>query len=88
MSDYALITVDISIFEKYVQSIKQFLIKNSGEKSHFIDELISSIKDLKTDSIQSIKALEDIVHSLTNNIKRIWYKHFKNVNISKHSKAW
>ena len=51
MSDHVSITVDILIFEEYVQSIKQSLIKNSDEESHFVDKLISSIKSLKTDSI-------------------------------------
>jgi len=88
MSDYASITVSISISEEYVQSRKQSLVKNSEEKGQFIDELISLIKGFKTDAIQNTVALEDIVHLLTNNIQRIWYKYSKKVNITKYSKAW
>ena len=87
-SDHAPITVDILIFKKHVPLIKQSLIKNSDEKNHFVDKLINSIKNLKMDSIQSTEALEDIVYLFTNNIKGIWHKHSKKVNITKHSKAW
>ena len=86
--DYIPITLDISIIEEHVQSRKWSLVKNSEGESQFIDKLISFIKSLKTDAIQSTIALEEIIHLLTNNIKRIWYKYSKKVNITKHSKAW
>ena len=36
-------------------------------------------------SIQSIKALKNIVQMLATNINSIWLKYSKNVNITKHS---
>ena len=50
-SDYAPISVNISIVEKHIQTTKQVLAKNSEEKDYFIKELINFIKNLKTDSI-------------------------------------
>ena len=76
------------MLEECIQTKKQSLIKNSEEETHFIDELINSIKGLNIESIQSIDALEAIIQLLSNNIDRIWYKHSKIINITKHSKAW
>jgi len=87
-SNHASITVDTSILKKCVQTKKQSLIKNSEEETHFINKLINSIKGLNTNSIQSIDALEIIIQLLANNINRIWHKQSKNINITKHSKAW
>ena len=38
--------------------------------------------------IHNIEALENIVQMLATNIENIWLRHFKNVNITKHSKVW
>jgi len=40
---------------------KWSLIKNSNEENHFIEELANIIKQMDTSSIQSIKALENII---------------------------
>ena len=39
-------------------------------------------------SIHNIEALENIIQMLAINIENIWLKHFKKVNITKHSKVW
>jgi len=88
MSNNAPITVDIHIHEEQVQTRNQSLPKNSEEKAYFIKELIYSIKRLTTDSIPSIDALETIVQTFADNINRIWHRHSKVVNITRHSKAW
>jgi len=87
ISDYASITVDILLIKECIQTTKHSLIKNSEEEDHFIDELINFIKGLKTDSIQDITILKEVVQLLTNNINRIWHKHSKIVNFTKHFKA-
>ena len=69
-SDHGPITINISIIGKHIQMRKHSLIKNSKE-DHFFNELISFIKDLKTNSIQSINHLEDIVLLLANSVNRI-----------------
>jgi len=87
-SDYALISVDILISDECISTKRQSLIKNSDEENHFLEELIYSIKSLNTSSIYNIEALENIVQMLAINIKNIWLKHSKIVNITKHSKVW
>jgi len=86
-SDYAPITVNISMINECIQTKKWFLIKNSKEENHFIKELIDAIKNIDISSIQSIKALKNIIQILATNINNTWYKYSKNINITKHSKA-
>ena len=71
-SDYVPISVNISIVEEYVQTKKQFLIKNSKEESHFIEEVISSLKNTHTHPILCIDILETTVQMIANNIENIW----------------
>ena len=84
--DHALLTVNIAIFEENIQIKKHIIVKNSKEEDNFIIKLIEAIKRLNTEGIQSKGVLKDIVQSLTSYIERIWYKHSKIVNITKHSK--
>jgi len=63
------------------------IVKNSEEEENFVDKLIGTIKGLNIKNIQSKKVLEHIIQSFANDIERIWYKHSKFVNITKHSKA-
>ena len=88
MSNHIPITVDIHIHEKWVQTRKWSLSKNSKEKAYFIKELIYFIRRLNTDPIPSINAIETIVQTFADNIDRIWYRHSKVVNITRHFKAW
>ena len=60
---------------------------NSKEEENFVDKLIRAIKGLNMENIQSKEVLEHIIQSFTNDTKRIWYKHLKFVNITKHFKA-
>ena len=87
-SDHAPITVNIHICEERVQTRKQSLPKNSKEEAYFIKNLICSIKKLNTNLLLSVDTLETIVQSLADNIDKIWQKHSKVVNITKHSKVW
>ena len=68
ISDHTSIIINISIFDKYIQSKKWSLIKNSDEENYSIKELVNSIKSLDIFSIQSIKALENTVQLLATNI--------------------
>jgi len=63
------------------------IVKNSKEEENFVDKLIATIKGLNTENIQSKEVLEHIIQSFTNDTKRIWYKHSKFDNITKHFKA-
>ena len=64
------------------------LVKNSNEEKFFIKELIEAIEGLNMENIQSKKILEQIVQLFASNTERIWYKHLKVINITKHSKDW
>jgi len=43
---------------------------------------------MDTSSIYNIEVLENIIQMIAINIENSWLKHSKNVNITKHSKAW
>ena len=86
--DHASISVDISIAEEHIQTMKGVFARNSKEEDHFIEKLINFIKNLKTDSILNSNVLKGIVNSLTTNVDNIWHKYSRKVNIKNHSKAW
>ena len=85
--DYALFTVNITIFEEHVQTKKQIIVKNSKKERNFIAELTKSIKRLNTEYITSKEDLEQVVQEFVHNIDEIWFKHSKIVNVTKHSKS-
>jgi len=87
-SNHAPISVDILIFDKYISTKRQSLIKNSDEENHFLEKLVYFIKRLDISSIYSIESLKNIIQMLAINIENIWLKYSKMVNITKHSKVW
>ena len=85
--DHILLTVNITIFEEHVQTNKYTIVKNSKEEDNFVNELMKNIKKLNTKNVQNKEALEYIMQNFAKHTERIWYKHSKIVNITKHSKA-
>ena len=71
ISDYTSLTVDISIFEKYIQTRKHMLVKNSKKEDNFINDLIEAIKEINTENIQSKEVLDQIIQSLASATERI-----------------
>jgi len=80
------LTINIVIIEEYIQTIKHTIVKNSKEEKNFLADLIKSVKKLNTEHLLSKENLKYIVQEFTHNIKKIWYKHLKTVNITKHLK--
>lgn len=88
LSDHTPISINIPILEEHIQTKKQTLVKNSDEESQFVEELITSIKNIDISLIQSADTLEAITQLFANSIKRLWFKYSKNTNITKHFKPW
>jgi len=82
LSDYVPFTIDISIFKKYISTKKHIIVKNSKEKN-FINKLIETIKSLNMEQISSKEILKQIVQQFADDMKWVWFKYSKNVNITK-----
>ena len=63
-------------------------MKNSKEEALFIKNVSSVIKNLDVSNLSDINKLKDIVNTLTSNIKCVWEKNSKLINITRHSKSW
>jgi len=87
-SDHASLIVDISIFEEHIQTRRHTLVKNSKEENKFVNKLIETIKEMNTKNIYNENVLNQVVQEFASAIERLWYKHSKIVNITKHSKEW
>jgi len=85
-SDHTPLTVNILIIKEYIQTRKQKIIKNSKEKTRFIDEIIELVKGLNMNYIRSKKDLKKLVQEFAHNTDEIWFKHSKMVNITRYSK--
>jgi len=86
--DHTSLTVNISIFEEHIQTRKCILVKNSKEEDNFMNNLMEAIKEMNMENIQSKEVLDQIIQLLASVTERIWYKHLKVVNITKHLKKW
>ena len=71
ISDHALLTVTILIFDEYVQTKKHTIVKDSDKENNFITKLIVSIRGIDTNDISDIDSLENIVQYLAYDMERI-----------------
>jgi len=88
LSDHMSLTVNIVIIEEHIQTKKCTIIKNSKEERNFITELIKIIKHLNTEQILSKEILEWVIQQFADNTERTWFKHSRNINITKCLKLW
>jgi len=77
----------IIIKEEVIQDRKLAIVKNSKEEKEFVNDLRNKIECINKTNIYSHNILEDITQEFTSITEELWYKHFKYVNITKHSKA-
>jgi len=64
-SNYALLTIDISITEELIQNKCQTIIRNSKEEENFIADFIKAIRNINTTTILDKDALENTVQEYT-----------------------
>ena len=70
-SDYASLTVSISIAEENIISSKFSIAIYSKEEAAFIKDVSYAIKNLNISNLSDINKLEDIVNSFTLNIESV-----------------
>ena len=86
--DHAPLTITIPIIEEYIISSKCSISNGSKEEEAFIKDVSWIIKNLNTSNISDSSSLDNLVNSLTQEVKNAWNKHLKTVRIMKHSKSW
>ena len=87
-SDHAPLSIEIPIIEEVTQSSKFTIHPKSDQETAFVEEVISSFKNLDTSVIDDSDKLESIVNQLGTIIDHAWKKNAKKSRISKHSKQW
>jgi len=86
--DHAPLSIKIPIIEKVIQSSKLMIHPKSNQETVFVEEVISSLKNLDTSVINDFDKLESIVNQLGTIIDQAWIKNAKKSRMSKHSKQW
>ena len=87
-SDHAPLSIDITIFEEIIQTLKLTPAPKSDQETAFIQDIILNFKSLDTSNIKDIDKLECVVNQLGMIIDQAWTKNAKKSKISKHSKQW
>jgi len=77
----------IPIPDKCINTHKSTIQKNSIEEEQFINNTISTIKNLNV-SLSDILLLEKAINDFAKNVDNAWNKNAKLTNITKHSKSW
>ena len=85
-SDYAPLTITISIANEIVSIFKLSIPQNSEQKTAFVKEIISIFKNLETSNITNKDNMENTVNHLEALIKQACTKNTKRSRITKHSK--
>ena len=85
-SDHAPLSIEIPIIGEVTQSSKFMIHPKSDQEMAFVEEVISSFKNLDTSVIDDSNKLESIVNQLGTIIDYAWKENAKKSRISKHSK--
>ena len=86
MSDHPPLSITIPIVDEVINTSKLSIQQKSEQESIFIEEVISSFKDLDTSNITNKECLECTVNNLNSIVTRAWNKNAKQMRITKHSK--
>ena len=86
--DYAPLTITIPIDEKNINSTKCSIIKDSDEKTSFIKDIITSIRNINISNLLDVSSLDRVINKFTNGVENAWEKNAKVINITKYSKSW
>ena len=70
-SDHVPLSVAILIVEENINLTKFSIVKNSNKEMAFIQDIISSIKNLDISNLSDVKSLEDIINFFTFHVKHI-----------------
>jgi len=87
-SDHTLLTITIPIIKEHITLSKHFISNGSEEEEVFIKNVFWIIKNLNMSNILDSSSLDNLVNSLTQEVKNAWDKHSKMVRIMKYSKSW
>ena len=87
-SNYAPLSITISIVDKVVNISKLSIQQNSEQEIAFVEEIISIFQNLDMSNITNKECLENTVNNLDSLVNRAWNKNVKQTRITKHSKQW
>ena len=87
-SNYAPLTIIITIEKEHVMTSKFSLLKDSEDKEEFIKEVTRIFKLLNNIILRDQESLEQVIDLLVASIKQAWNTNARRVRIMKHSKIW
>ena len=87
-SDHAPLSITIPIMDKIINTSKLSIQQKSKQEIAFIEEVISSFKNLDTSNIANKECLKYMVNNLNLLVNRAWNKNAKRTRITKYSKKW
>ena len=87
-SNHAPLTVSIPISDKFINTCKSTIWKNSVKEEQFVKDTISVIKNLNISNLLDIRLLEYTVNDFVKKVNDAWNKNVKLTNITKYSKSW
>ena len=85
-SDYAPLSITISIVNEVINTSKLSIQQNSEQEIMFAEEIISIFKNLDMSNITDKECLENTVNNLDLLVNQAWNKNMKQTRIMKHSK--
>ena len=86
--DHAPLTVDRFISKEFIHEKQRTIIRNSQKEEMFVSKLTNALGNIDMTDLTSIESLKNTVQEYIRILNSSWHKFSKNVDITKHSKAW